>query len=71
MVKKRIFGYDAAKALAAFFVVLYHCGMVDFGYSEGEYYYPTFVQFLWLFTACGVPLFFTVNGALTISRKFD
>lgn len=71
MDKKRIFGYDAAKALAAFFVVLYHCSMVDFGYREGVYYYPTFVQFLWLFTACGVPLFFTVNGALTISRKYD
>ncbi len=71
MVKKRIFGYDALKALAAFFVVLYHCGMVDFGYQEGVYYYPTLIQFLWLFTVCGVSLFFTVNGALTVSRNYD
>ena len=71
MAEKRIFGYDALKALAAFFVVLYHCGMVDFGYQDGVYYYPTLVQFFWLFTACGVPLFFTVNGALTVSRKYD
>ena len=69
--KKRIFGYDALKALAAFFVVLYHVGMVDSGYREGVYYYPTFVQLLWLFCACGVPLFFMVNGALTVSRHYD
>ena len=69
--KKRIFGYDALKALAAFFVVLYHVGMVDFGYEEGVYYYPSISQVLWLFCACGVPLFFMVNGALTVSRKYD
>ncbi len=69
--KKRIFGYDALKALAAFFVVLYHVGMVDFGYQEGVYYYPTITQVLWLFCACGVPLFFMVNGALTVSRNYD
>ena len=49
---KRIFGYDALKALAAFFVVLYQVGMVDKGYREGVYYYPTLVQLLWLFCAC-------------------
>lgn len=67
----RIFGYEALKALAAFFVVLYHVGMVDLGYREGEYYYPTLVQVLWLFCACGVPLFFMVNGALTVHRNYD
>ena len=50
--KKRVFGYDALKALAAFFVVLYHVGMVDMGYRDGQYYYPTLVQVLWLFCAC-------------------
>ena len=69
--RNRIFGYDALKALAAFFVVLYHVGMVDLGYRDGEYYYPTIVQVLWLFCACGVPLFFMVNGALTVSRNYD
>jgi len=69
--KTRVFGYDALKALAAFFVVLFHCGMVDFGYHEGEYYYPTVSQVIWLFTVCGVPLFFAVNGALTVSRNYD
>ncbi len=69
--KQRILGYDALKAIAAFLVVLYHVGMVDFGYQEGVYYYPTLVQELWLFCACGVPLFFMVNGALTVRRNYD
>ncbi len=69
--KERIFGYDILKALAAFLVVLYHVGMVDFGYRDGQYYYPTLVQVIWLFTACGVPLFFMVNGALTVHRNYN
>ena len=69
--KERIFGYDIIKALAAFLVVLYHVGMVDLGYRDGQYYYPTLVQVIWLFTACGVPLFFMVNGALTVYRNYD
>lgn len=68
--KRRIFGYDALKALAAFFVVLYHVDMVDLGYREGVYYYPTVTQLLWLFCGCGVPLFFMVNGALTVKRGY-
>lgn len=71
MPKQRIFGLDLLKALAAFFVVLYHVGMVDLGYREGVYYYPTLTQVLWLFCACGVPLFFMINGALTVSRHYD
>ena len=69
--KKRIFGLDLLKVLAAFFVVLYHVRMVDLGYQEGRYYYPTVTQVLWLFCACGVPLFFMINGALTVSRHYD
>lgn len=69
--QKRIFGYDALKALAAFFVVLYHVGMVDFGYQPGQYYYPNLTQILWLFCACGVPLFFMVNGALTVDKNYS
>ena len=69
--KERIFGYDALKALAAFLVVLYHVRMVDFGYREGVFYYPTITQLVWLFCACGVPLFFMVNGALTVPRHYD
>ncbi|MBQ6167387.1 MAG: acyltransferase [Muribaculaceae bacterium] len=69
--KKRIFAYDALKVLAAFLVVFYHTGMLDLGYHEGVYYYPNFTQLIALFTACGVPLFFMVNGALTVRRDYD
>lgn len=69
--KQRILGYDALKAIAAFLVVLYHLRMVDFGYHDGVYYYPTLTQVLWLVCACGVPLFFMVNGALTVNRNYD
>ena len=71
---KRIFGYDLLKALAAFFVVLYHVDLVhlvDLGYREGVYYYPSFIQILGLFCACGVPLFLMVNGALTVGKRYD
>ena len=71
MSKERIFGYDAAKAVGAFLVVLYHVYSIDYGYKEGEYYYPTIVLILWLFTACCVPLFFMTNGALTVHRSYD
>lgn len=69
--KKRIFAYDALKVLAAFLVVFYHTGMLDLGYREGVYYYPNITQLVALFTACGVPLFFMVNGALTVRRDYD
>ena len=71
MVKERIFGYDALKAISAFLVVLFHVYSIDYGYKEGEYYYPTTVLVLWLFTACSVPLFFMINGALTIGRSYS
>lgn len=70
-VSKRIFAFDALKVLAAFLVVFYHTGMLDLGYRDGVYYYPTMTQLLALFTACGVPLFFMVNGALTVRRGYD
>ena len=69
--KERIFAYDALKALAMFLVVFYHVGMLDLGYQEGVYYYPNLTQLIALFTACGVPLFFMVNGALTVRRDYD
>ena len=69
--KERIFAYDALKVLAIFLVVFYHARMLDFGYREGVYYYPNLTQLIALFTACGVPLFFMVNGALTVRRNYD
>ena len=69
----RILGYDALKALAAFLVVLYHVGMVDFGYREGIYYIPTITQLMWLFCACPIcPKCPIVQSSLPrIARKRD
>ena len=69
--RERVFAYDAIKVLAIFLVVFYHAGMLDLGYQKGVYYYPNLNQLLALFTACGVPLFFMVNGALTVKRDYD
>ena len=68
--KERIFAYDALKALAMFLVVFYHVGMLDLGYQEGVYYYPNLTQLIALFPAISVPLFFMVNGALTVRRDY-
>ncbi len=66
---KRVFGYDLLKALAMFLVVFYHFEMLDFSFEEGEYYLPNLNKIVQLITAAGVPLFFMVNGALTVHRK--
>lgn len=61
----RIFGYDLIKALAMFFIVLYHFNSVDFGIvPEDGWYFPNVTKFFYAFCSAGVPLFFMVNGAL-------
>ena len=71
MAKERIFGYDALKALSAYLVVLYHVFLIDLGYVKGQYYFPTLVLIPWLFIASSVPLFFMINGALTVRRNYE
>ncbi len=66
---KRIFGYDLIKALAMFMVVFYHFLMLDFSYQPGEFYIPNFNKVIQLICAASVPLFFMVNGTLTINNK--
>ena len=70
--KERIFGYDLIKTLAIFLVVSYHVGGLDYGTVEPDkYYLPNFNKILSFFYAAGVPLFFMVNGALTIPRHYS
>ena len=66
---KRIFGYDLIKALAMFLVVFYHFNMLDFGFQPNTFYVPNINKLFQIFCAAGVPLFFMVNGALTINKK--
>ncbi len=67
--KKRVYGYDLLKALAMFMVVFYHFLMLDFSFEPGQLYVPNFNKIIQLICAAGVPLFFMVNGALTINNK--
>lgn len=68
-VKRRVYGYDLLKALAMFMVVFYHFLMLDFSFEPGQFYIPNFNKIIQLICAAGVPLFFMVNGALTINNN--
>lgn len=69
LTKERVFGYDLLKALAMFLVVFYHFLMLDFAFEPGKFYVPNFNKIIQLICAAGVPVFFMVNGALTINNK--
>jgi len=66
---KRVFGYDLLKAIAMFMVVFYHYEMLDFGFVPDKFYIPNFNKIIQLICAAGIPVFFMVNGALTINNK--
>ena len=70
-VKRRVYGYDLLKALAMFMVVFYHFLMLDFSFEPGQFYMPDFNKIIHLICAAGVPLFFMVNGALTINNNIS
>lgn len=65
---KRIWGYDLIKAMACYLIVLYHMELVDFEFAPGFTYYPSITKWIWTFCVAGVPLFFMINGALTINK---
>ncbi len=68
---KRVYGYDLLKALAMFMVVFYHLGMIDFSFEPNIFYLPNFNKIIQLICAAGIPLFFMVNGALTINNNIS
>lgn len=68
---KRIFYVDALKTLAAFMIVLYHFSeykFFDFGFVKGETYIPGINKCLLGLCCAGVPIFFLVNGLVTLNR---
>ena len=71
MTIKRSIGFDLIKILAMFLIILYHLNLVDFGYVEGQMYLPSLTKIMWSLCASGVPMFFMVNGALTIPKKYS
>ncbi len=66
---KRYFGYDLLKALAIFMVVFYHMNMLDFAFDSEFVYFPNLNKSIQILAAAGVPLFFLVNGSLTLGKK--
>lgn len=62
----RVFGYDVAKCLAMFLVVELHYTFYVPLYSN-----TVFNNVFAVLTCIGVPLFFTVNGALLFSKPLD
>lgn len=68
---KRNLYFDFLKALAAFLTVFYHFSYytLDYGFVADSTYLPNISRILMCFSACCVPLFFIINGALMFSRK--
>lgn len=66
MLRKRIIGLDAAKAIAMFCVVLLHYAFYSQVYANCI---PE--NLVTAFTSIGVPLFFLVNGYLLFGKKYD
>lgn len=69
--KERIIYYDLIKILSAFMVCFYHLGMLDMGYSNNSIYIPNLNKMIMNFCSMSVPLFFMVNGALLLRKKYS
>ncbi len=68
----RVVYLDVIKILSAFLVVFYHISFyrLDYGFlATDSCYFPNFNRIVMSFSACSVPLFFMVNGALLFSKK--
>ena len=64
----RLLYIDVLKILAAFLTVFYHFAYyeLDYGFIEGQAYYPNINRIVMCFASCCVPLFFLVNGSLML-----
>lgn len=69
--KERIIYYDLIKILAAFMVCFYHLGSLNMGYSDNSMYIPNLNKMIMSFCSMSVPLFFMVNGALLLRKKYS
>ncbi len=67
----RIVWVDFLKILSAFLVVFFHLAYykLDYGFTnDTNFYIPNFNRIVMSFSACSVPLFFIINGALMFSK---
>ena len=72
---KRIFYFDALRALAIFAVIIFHVGISCTKMVSFEYSIPTlkwlFNDFVVTFFRCGVDIFLMLSGALSLGRVWD
>lgn len=62
---------DFLKTLSIFFVIFYHFLLFDYNIFQNPNAETYFGFFFRAISACGVPLFFMVNGALMLNRPFQ
>ena len=69
--RNRVLSLDFLKILAAFLVVFYHLAYskLDYGFTEGQLYWPNLNRIAMCFASCSVPVFFLVNGVLMMGRE--
>lgn len=67
----RLLYIDILKILAAFLTVFYHLAYykLDYGFVQGQVYTPNINRIVMCLSACCVPLFFLVNGALLLKAE--
>ena len=71
IMKERFVYLDFIKVLAIYFVCFYHCNnfQIDILSNPSLLTYSSY--FIKCISSTGVPLFFMVNGALMLTRKYD
>lgn len=69
--KERLIYLDCLKLFSAFMVVFYHFGHLYFGKSNFDVFLPNFNYIIMTFSAASIPLFFMVNGALILNKRYS
>ena len=67
---RRNYGIDIMKIIAAFMVVFYHFGHREYDFIMPSRYLPNIDYIFQTLVACSIPLFFMVNSALLLNKKY-
>lgn len=69
--RKRYFGIDIMKIVAAFMVTFYHFQRINYGFISGQFYIPNLNRLLMNLCVVSVPLFFMCNGAFLLNKEYS